>query len=57
MALRLPGPWFKPRPGQKFGSRFAHPETSPQEPKNGTCASPKPGHEERVGGGVQITPP
>ena len=26
-------------------------ETPPQE-KNGTCAGPKPGHEEGVGGGV-----
>ena len=35
-AIRLPGPRFKPRPGQKFGSRFmlpAHPKTSSEEPK------------------------
>src|SRR6218665_1050100 len=38
-AIRLQGPRFKPRPGQKFGSRFllhahpGHPEISPQGPK------------------------
>ena len=35
-AINLPGPRFKSRPGQKFGSRFllhACPKKSPQEPK------------------------
>jgi len=29
-----------------------HLKTSPQEPKDGTCAGPKPGEEGRVDGGV-----
>jgi len=34
--------------------KIAHPEISPQEPKNVTCDGPKPGQEQRVGAGVQI---
>jgi len=32
------------------------PKTPPQEPKNGTCAGPKPGQEGRAGVWVQRTP-
>jgi len=54
------GAKLKPQPGEKFGTRFllqCAPQTPPNEPKNGTCAGPKPKEEGRVGGGVQITPP
>ena len=45
-ATRLQGPRFKPRPGQKFETRFllrAHLCSAPGTTTSGNRASPKPG--------------
>ena len=56
--IRLPGPKFKPRLGQKFGSRFLFhhscmhtPKKPPQKPKMILVPVPSPDKKE---GGVQI---
>ena len=58
--IRLSGPRFKPRLEHKFGSTFqfhAHPLNLAAGTKDDIFGGPKPGHEERVGGGMQISPP
>ena len=49
-AIRLQGLWFKPRPGQKFETRFlfhAHPCSASGTTTSGSMASPKPGNSQK----------